>query len=221
MPRARLNLLAVERSLREVELYWQDIDDELERLKIGRKDTPFNALLRERMMAGYEYLDSLVAGGVEPLADRDNTHVFELNELVHYGHDEALRKEYVKPIAANRDKVSQNIGPVKAWYETHKRRGAKPLKMAAEIYVSILGYPQLFIEGNHRTGALIASWIDLNNGFPPFVLSVENAIAYFSPSAEIKHFGDKTTWRGRARLPKYRKRFGEFWERHVDQKYLI
>ncbi len=99
--------------------------------------------------------------------------------------------------------------------------GDHPLKIAAEIYVSILGYPQLYIEGNHRTGSLIADWITVYHGFPPFVLSVDNAIAYFAPSAEIKSFADKSTWRGIARLPKYRKAFLTFWEQHIDDHYLI
>jgi hypothetical protein len=92
---------------------------------------------------------------------------------------------------------------------------------AAETHVSVFGYPQLFIEDNHRTGSLIASWINLDAGFPPFVLSVDNAIAYFAPSAGVKRFADKSTWRGKARLPKYRKSFREFWEHHVEAKYVI
>lgn len=221
MPAVRLNLRAIEQSLGEVETHWQEIDDELDGLKIGRKDTPFTAILRERMMAAYEYLDTLVADGVKPFAPAALKHAIELNELVHYGRDRALRDEYVKAIEANRAKVHDNIAPVEYWYRQHVRRDSQPLKIAAEIYVSILGHPQLFSEGNHRTGSLIASWIDLVNGLPPFVLSVENAIAYFAPSAEIKSFVNTTTWRGRARLPKYRKRFGTFWARHVEAKYLL
>ncbi|HEX6510855.1 MAG TPA: hypothetical protein VF157_01035 [Chloroflexota bacterium] len=221
MPAARLNLSAVERSLRAVEKHWQKIDDELDRLTIGRKDTPFNAILRERMMAAYEYLDNLIAEGVKPFARASVKQIIELNELVHYGRDEPLRREYAKAIKVNRAKVHDNIAPVEHWYREHVRRGSPPLKLAAEVYVSVLGYPQLFVEGNHRTGSLIASWIDLTNGLPPFVLSVDNAIAYFAPSAEIKSFVNTTTWRGRARLPKYRKRFGAFWARHVDPRYLL
>jgi hypothetical protein len=52
----------------------------------------------------------------------------------------------------------------------HTRRGDHPYKLAAEAYLSIVGQPQLFTEGNHRTGSLIASWINLHAGYPPFVL---------------------------------------------------
>ena len=218
---ARLNLIPIAQSLRGVEAHWQEIDDELDRLKIGRKDTPFNAVLRERMMAAYEYLDSLLAEGVQPFEPGTIRQMIELNELVHYGNDFALREEYKKAIEATRKKVHANIPAAERWYHQHVRRGSEPLKIAAEIYVSILGQPQVFIEGNHRTGALIASWIDLVNGLPPFVLSVDNAIAYFAPSAEIKGFVNVSTWRGRTQLPKYRKRFGAFWARHVDPRYVL
>jgi hypothetical protein len=58
------------------------------------------------------------------------------------------------------------------------------------------------------------------HGHPPFVLSVDNAMAYFKPSAEIKKFADKSTWRGRSRLPKYRECFKKFWEENVDSRYV-
>jgi hypothetical protein len=79
----------------------------------------------------------------------------------------------------------------------------------------------LFTEGNHRTGSLIASWINLFAGYPPFVLSVDNAFAYFASSAEIKQFADKSTWLGRRRLPEYRKSFRTLWEQLVEAKYVL
>jgi hypothetical protein len=40
--------------------------------------------------------------------------------------------------------------------------------------------PQLFIEGNHRTGALVMSYILVREGQPPFVLAAAaNAATYF------------------------------------------
>jgi hypothetical protein len=67
----------------------------------------------------------------------------------------------------------------------------------------VLSQPQLYQEGNLRTGSLIASGILLQSGCPPFVLTRQNAVAYFNPSPEIK-FTDKRTIRGKLRLPKER-----------------
>ena len=217
----RLNLVEVEQSLTSVEENWKKIDDELDLRKIGRKDTPFNADIKEKMMSAYGFLDILLREGMEPFSDESLEDMCELNNLVHYGLDSRLRQEYAKAIVANSKKFYRNVDPIIRWYKNHMKREPHPLKVAAEVYVSILGSPQLFIEGNHRAGSLISSWINMYYGNPPFVLNVKNAIAYFEPSAEIKRFADKSTWRGRARLPKYRKSFKEFWEKNIDWKYVV
>jgi hypothetical protein len=113
-----------------------------------------------------------------------------------------------------------NITPIEKWYRKHMKGEPHPLKVAAEVYVAVLGFPQLFIEGNHRTGNLISNWISMFYGKPPFVLSPKNAVAYFKPSKEIKRWADKSTWRGRARIPKYRTCFKKFWEEYIDSKYV-
>jgi hypothetical protein len=217
----RLQLACIDESLRSVEQHWQEIDDELARRSIGRKDTPFNAIVRTRMSSAYSYLDDILAQQVPPFSKESLEHMLALNNRVHYGTDLQLMSEYASALAATAEKFQRSIGALQNWYDEHTRRGDNPLKIAAEIYVSILGRPQLFIEGNHRAGSLIADWINVYYGLPPFVLSVENAIAYFAPSAEIKSFADKSSWRGRARLPKYRKSFLAFWQRHIDSRYLL
>jgi hypothetical protein len=217
----RLNLVKVEQSLIRVEKNWKKIDDELDLRKIGRKDTPFNADIRAKMMNAYELLDNLLRNGIEPFSKESLEEICELNNLVHYGLDSRLRQEYVKAIVANSKKYYKNIDPIINWYENHMKKEPHPLKVAAEVYVAILGHPQLFIEGNHRTGSIISSWINMYYGYPPFVLSLKNAIPYFGPSADIKKFANKSTWRGRSRLPKYRKSFKDFWEKYIDWNYVI
>ena len=188
---------------------------------IGRKDTPFNADIKAKMMAAYGYLDELLRKGAEPFSKGNIAEICELNNLVHYGSDSQLRQEFQTAIAANSEKFYENISPIVKWYVDHMKQGSHPLKVSAEVYVAIVGYPQLFIEGNHRAGSVISSWISMYYGHPPFVLSYENAIAYFEPSAEIKTFADKSTWRGRSKLPKYRSRFKEFWEGHISEEYVV
>jgi uncharacterized Zn-finger protein len=216
----KLNLLSVEQSLLGVEANWKKIDDQLAKEKIGRRDTPFDCVVRGRMMNAYHHLDVLLRRGVEPFSQESISEMLELNNLVHYGVDYELRFQYHKAILATSDKFYSQIEPIARWYKKHMKGEPHPLKVAAEIYVAILGHPQLFIEGNHRTGSMICSWISMYYGHPPFVLSVDNAIAYFKPSAEIKKFADKSTWRGRQRLPKYRRCFKEFWEENIDRKYV-
>jgi hypothetical protein len=212
--------MEIARSLQRVEDEWPSIDAELRRSGIGRKD-PFTAMLRENMLSAYAYLDRLLAESIEPFCDREIGHLLALNERVHYGGDRRLMKEFARAIEASANKFYANIDAVQTWHETHAGRGDHPYKLAAEAYVSIVGQPQMFIEGNHRTGSLIASWINLHAGYPPFVLSVDNALAYFAPSAEIKQFANKSTWRGRKHLANYRKSFRTCWEQLVDPKYVL
>ncbi len=217
----RLNLTAVESSLAGVERDWKRIEEELSKKSIGKKDTPFSPQLKDRMMVAYERLDLLLKDAVRPLSKESIEQMLRLNEYVHYGDDKELRREHRQAIAANEEKYYRNIAPIIKWHDSHMKREPHPLKVASEVYVAILGYPQLFVEGNHRTGSMISSWINMYYGHAPFVLSSKNAVSYFEPSAEIKFLADKSTWRGKARLPKYNSIFKEFWESHIDWQYVI
>ncbi|MCW3983821.1 MAG: hypothetical protein NWE96_07475 [Candidatus Bathyarchaeota archaeon] len=214
----RFNLDNVEKALLDVERNWTKINDQLEYEKLGKRDS-FDSVIRGRMMDAYRHLDNLLGKGVEPFSTKGLSEIPELNNIVHYGFDIELRLEFNTAIQANLEKYAQNIVPIEKWYKKHMKGEPHPLKAASQVYVAALGFPQLFIEGNHRTANLIANWISMYYGHPPFVLSPEKAIAYFRPSKEIKRFVDKSTWRGRARLPKYRRCFKKFWEQNIDSKY--
>jgi hypothetical protein len=215
-----LNLGEIEHALRQVERNWSSIDAQLRSSGVGGKD-PFTGFVRGNMLRAYAYLDDLLAEDVMPFSASGFDHMLALNERVHYGDDAQLRTEFARAIEDTAQRFDDQIESIAAWYWKHARRGEHPYKLAAETYVSILGQPQLFFEGNHRTGSLIASWVNMHAGYAPFVLSRQNAIAYFAPSAAIKHFVDKSTWRGRRQLPKYRKSFRAFWEGHVEERYVL
>ena len=215
----KFNLTNVEKSLLDVQNNWKKIDDELDHEKIGRRDT-FDPVIRSRLIEAYRHLNWLLEKGVEPFSPEGISEILELNNIVHYGFSSQLRLEYNQAIQATSEKFNLNITPIEKWYRKHMKGEPHPLKVAAEVYVAVLGFPQLFIEGNHRTGNLISNWISMYYGKPPFVLSPKNAVAYFKPSKEIKRWADKSTWRGRARIPKYRTCFKKFWEEYIDSKYV-
>lgn len=216
----QVNLFEIEKSYSQVVKNWDNITKELIKYKIGEKDTPFNNDVQNRMLLAYNRLNELLENKIEPFSDESLTEMLELNNLVHYGKENSLRYEYNSAIQVTKSKFYNNIKTLSKWYKKHKEREDHPLKIASAIYVGIVGQPQLFVEGNHRTGSLIASWIDLYHGYAPFVLTVNNAIPYFAPSSEIKYFTDKSTWRGRRKLPKYKKSFQKIWELYIDEKYI-
>ena len=131
------------------------------------------------------------------------------------------RRSFSRQISKTRQqfftKLRHSVKPIRRWYRKHETEN--PYKVASQVYVGVLSQPQLYQEGNHRTGSLIASGILLQSGCPPFVLTRQNAVGYFNPSSEIK-FTDKRTVRGKLRLPKYRRQFRDFLQQNVSPKFV-
>lgn len=106
--------------------------------------------------------------------------------LVHLGIDPSFRQMYYNFSHETEKKFCKHFPPLKEWCRRHEKHEDDPYKIAAGIYVRILAYPQLFIDGNHRSGALIANNYLISRGCMPFVLSCENAITFFNLASDIK-----------------------------------
>jgi len=76
------------------------------------------------------------------------------------------------------------------------------------------------IEGNHRCGALIISYLLARESKPPFVLTVDNAKAYFDPSMLIKGTR-KTSFALLFKLPHLGREFAQFLKAQADERYLL
>jgi hypothetical protein len=211
----RLRLGRIEEELRDVQRHFASINAVLR----SRRDD-FTDAVRQNMIAAYEFLDAIVHDGVDLFSDQGLEALLQLNHLVLLGR-EYDRRAFSRHISATRlqffTNFSHYLKPVRRWYRRHETEN--PYKVASQIYVGVLSQPQLYQEGNHRTGSLIASGILLQSGCPPFVLTRQNAVAYFDPSSEIK-FTDKRTVRGKLRLPKYRRRFRDFLQQNVSPKFV-
>jgi hypothetical protein len=172
------------------------------------------------MLTAYEFLDALVDEDLDLFSDEGLEALLQLNHLVLLGRGYDPRA-FSRHISVTRrqffDNFRRYVKPIRRWY--HKHETENPYKVASEVYVGVLSQPQLYQEGNHRTGSLIASGILLKNGCPPFVLTRQNAIAYFNPSSEIK-FADKRAIRDKLRLPKYQHAFRKFLQQNVNQAYV-
>ena len=175
----------------------------------------------DNMLAGYALVDRALAEDRELLTSMHASWLLELNSLVLCGVDPQVRSEYHAHLEATAQRFYRqeefNIDNILRWYETHVSES--PWKRAAGVYVRILSQPQLYIEGNHRTGALIMSYILVRDGEAPFVLSVENAREYFDPSTIVKET-KKTTTTLLMKLPRIKKRFAEFLKSQANEQYL-
>ena len=212
----RLDLKAIEQSLRDVQREFPKINESLQ----SRRDSMTDAVL-ENMLAGYIFVDQAVADGADLFTLRHATALLELNHIVLCGLNEQVRQEYQTHIEITTQRFYEqeefNIDDILRWYYKHEKESA--WKRAAGVYVRILSQPQLYIEGNHRTGALIMSYLLVREGKAPFVLTVDNAKAYFDPSTLIKET-KKTATTVLTKLPRMKKLFADFLRKQVQEKYL-
>lgn len=211
----RLHLGRIEDELLDVQRHFPAINAALN----SRRDD-FTDTVRQNMLAAYEFLDAAIRDNLDLFSEEGLEALLQLNHLVLLGRGYDPR-EFGTHITVTRRQFFDNfrlyVKPIRRWYRKHETDN--PYKVAAQVYVGVLSQPQLFQEGNHRTGSLIASGVLLQNGCPPFVLTRQNAVAYFNPSSEIK-FTDKRSVRGKLRLPKYQSEFREFLERNVNEAYV-
>jgi len=216
MEKYRLDLQAIETSLRELQQAFPTINALLQ----SRRDAMTDEVV-EQMMAGYTFVDQAIADDAELLSPRHVACLLELNHLVLCGLDPQVRREHFKHILATTERFyaqeAFNIDDILRWY--HKHQHESSWKRAAGVYVRILSQPQLYIEGNHRTGALIMSYILARDGRAPFVLTVDNAQAYFDPSTLMKAT-KKTATTLLTKLPRMKKLFASFLRDQANARYL-
>jgi hypothetical protein len=216
-PTQVLDLDAITASLRDLQAHFPHINQLLR----SRRDSLEDGVVAN-MIAGYGFVDSLLAQGINLLAMGNLKLFLELNALVLFGHDAGARSDAALQIAATErrfyDQEGGGIREVVEWYNLHRARS--PWRRAAGVYISILSEPQLFIEGNHRTGALVMSYILAREGRPPFILTTENARAFLDPSTLVTETR-KRSLAALFRLPKITRYFAEFLKKQANHRYLL
>jgi hypothetical protein len=217
MGKYRLNLRTIERSLRGVQREFPRINEVLR----SRRDSMSDEVV-VNMMAGYTVVDKVLADDTDLLTSKHGAYLLELNHIVLCGLDPKVRQEYRRHLEATTQRFYGQedfcVDDLLRWHEEHQDES--PWKRAAGVYVRLLSQPQLYIEGNHRTGALIMGYILARDGKAPFVLTVENAQAYFDPSTLIKET-KKTAVTVLMKLPGMKKRFANFLQGQATEKYLL
>lgn len=209
---ARLDLPAIEASLRRVQAALA--------VTGGARD-PLDERVLDNLLAGYARVDELVAGSVDVLAMGRLKHLLELNSLVLCGASPERRVAYARHLEATERRFygegADGVGEVVEWAAAHQ--DDPPRERAAGVYVMMLSRPQLFIEGNHRTGALVMSCLLARAGLPPFVLSPESAEAYFDVSTSIRDTAK--TGAARFRLGALQTRLAALLGEHIDPRHVI
>ena len=216
-PTYLIDIERVESSLREVQRNFDQINKALNMRRESLRD---EILLN--MVDGYRYVNMLLENEISILKPDGLVHFLELNHIVLCGTEQRKRKNYLTHIQSTSDRFYQqeqfSIRDLRHWAKEH--RHLSPWKQAAGLYILQISWPQLFDEGNHRTGALLMSKILVRLGKPPFVLSVENAKGYFDPSSLAKST-HKNLLGKYYKLPKIKKQFAKFIEKQAKEEFLL
>jgi len=218
MPLPRhLNLPAIRCALTEVQTHFAQLNE----CFVEPRD-PFSNVVLENVLEAYALIDDYVANGIDLFDLQHLDLMLEINATVLCGSHPAKRVEFAEHLAATEKRFFNNeAGGIKDlldWYGKHRDESA--WKRAAGIYVRILSQPQLFIEGNHRSGSLIVSYLLMREGLSPFVLTVDNAEAFFNPSSVIRNsakYGVKALFE----LPKIKKKYAAFLEEEARRSHGI
>jgi hypothetical protein len=214
---SRLNLPEIDSSLRAVQVDFARINATLSAQRDAMSDE-----VRANMMAGYGGVDAALAEKIDLFELGNSKRLLELNTLVLCGTDEARRREFAAHIAATERRFyEKDVGGICTLMEWLQRnKGGDVFWRAAGIYLQILTRPELYLEGNHRTGTLIMSYMLAREGEPPFVLSINNAKAYFDPSSIVKGTSRRSL-RVLIRVPQIRRRLADLLNDAADSKHLV
>jgi hypothetical protein len=212
----RFNHQAIEASLRALQQDFPRINPQLK----DRRDPLGDDVVRN-LLAGYGFIDDLLARRIDPFAMGSLKYLLELNCLVLCGRDSGERERLAEHIQATEarfyDQTSGGVRDIVEWHARHRRSSV--WERAAGVYIRVLSEPQLYIEGNHRTGTLIMSFILGREGRPPVVITSDTAQAFFDPSSLVKQ-----TRKGSVgmlfRMPGLKKRLARFLEQHADDAYF-
>lgn len=213
----QLNLETIETSLRALQRTFPMANGRV----ASRRDAMTDEVVAN-LMAGYRFVDQVVANRIDLFALGNSKHLLEINSLVLCGTDSKARTDYAKHLKASEEYFYETrlggIGETVDWLARHRHESL--WHRAAGIYLRILSPPELFIEGNHRTGALVVSYMLLREGKPPFVLTNENMSSYMDFSTTFEKI-KKGSLAMMFRQPRIKQSFAKFLRHEADPRYLL
>src|SRR5262249_45574811 len=150
---------------------------------------PLSGVVIDNLMGGYELIDQALAGRIDLLAFGQSGQLLELNARVLCGRDPAERQRLAVHLNATEqhfyDDSQGGVRDLVEWYDGHRRLSV--WRRAAGAYVRAISAPQLWIEGNHRAGSLLMSWILAREGRPPVVPTRATAGPRRGGPSELQH----------------------------------
>lgn len=214
----RLNIDAIRSCLVDTQQNFKKIN---ESLTVKRK--PPSDEVIENLLAGYAKIDEYLSNGIELFAMGNSHLLLELNHTVLYYSANISIEENKSQFKATTnhfyDVKDGGISTLMEWLALN--RSSNIWNKAAGVFTHLLSQPQLFLEGNHRTGSLIMSYLLMRQGHAPFVLSYENAKHFFEPAELTKKRRKKTLVDEFIHLPKQARKFAKLLKDEQHPKHLL
>ena len=212
--RNHFDIQAISDSLDAFQSEFPRIND---RLSIRREELTLEMVVN--ITEAYRYLNDLLAKEMDLFTPAGLHSLLELNHLVLCGTDPVTRKLYFQHLQETRRSFLRQISEIKAWV-LKNRNETNPWHLATGFYSRMLSRPQLFLEGNHRTGNIILNYLLVSKAAAPYIVTVESAHTYLDISGDIK-FTDNGNYLDTAlRMPGHRKRFRAFLREYSRESFL-
>ena len=211
-----LNLAAIEANFRELQTAFPEINQSL----FEPRD-PLDDDVVGNLLAGYALVDRLLHENIDIFAMGNLHYWLKLNATVLCGVDAIVMARHTRLVTATETRFYNQpdggIRDIMDWYA--RNEGKSVWRRAAGVFIRSLSEPQLFIEGNHRTGALIMSYLLAREGRPPFVVTGKNAQAFFNPASVFKK-ANKRNLSMRLKMPGLTSAFADYLQQQASRKYL-
>jgi len=213
----RLNLAAIQSCLINTQQHFDEINASLK----VKRTSPSDEVI-DNLLAGYVRINEWIANDIDLFAMGNSQLFLELNEVVLYYSSDITSDEAEHQFEATSQHFYEvkngGVGNMMEWLSLHKDQSI--WKRTAGLFTYILSQPQLFLEGNHRTGSLIISYMLMREGYGPFVLSNTNAKHFFEP-AELTKKRRKKTFDEFLHLPKQTRKFAKLLKQEQSNSYLL
>jgi len=210
----QFNIEAIRRALKDFQADFPTIN---EKLDMKREDVSDDMV--DQIVESYVFLNDLLAKDIDLFTPAGLHSLLEMNHIVLCGIDPDQRLSYYHHITETRTRFVSRIKPIRKWVVKNMDK-SNPWKLATGFYAMILSQPQLFIEGNHRTGNTLLNYLLVSKGVPPYIVTPETAVEYLNVSGDIKFTDKDNTIESALNLPSHRKRFIKLLKDRTDDRFL-
>lgn len=190
-------------------------------LRLDNHHPALNRDCVEQIVQAYSMIDHYLAEDLPLFSMGQSREVLAVNHCVLFGQENTLNPDYHKALKASEKHfygvAGSGIGGLVDWYSRNREQAV--WRLAAGVYLQTVGPPQLFLEGNHRTGVILANYILARANQAPLVIDHQLAPTWFEMT-EIVRSRRRSLLEPKFWLRSLHGELAEFIQHHVNERYL-